>query len=129
VAQAIVEEKTRVIDLDLRTYFDNVQHSLLLGKGVRRVQDAAAMKLLKMILKATGKSHPIFPTRGVRAALLSRFTEFVTTTKNRSMRTGSPHTALPVAPSRRLPVAWKQGTTDTIEALPVRDSIARTTIS
>src|SRR5258708_21870099 len=32
VAQAIVEEKTKIIDLDLRAYFDNVQHSLLLEK-------------------------------------------------------------------------------------------------
>src|SRR5207248_5773918 len=30
VARAIVEEKTRIIDLDLASYFDNVQHSLLL---------------------------------------------------------------------------------------------------
>jgi RNA-directed DNA polymerase len=30
VAKAIVEEKTRVIDIDLSAYFDNVQHSLLL---------------------------------------------------------------------------------------------------
>ena len=33
VAQATVEEKTKIIDLDLRAYFDNVQHSLLLEKG------------------------------------------------------------------------------------------------
>src|SRR5215470_17083444 len=39
VAQAIVEEKTRVIDIDLRAYFDNVQHSLLLEKVARRVND------------------------------------------------------------------------------------------
>jgi RNA-directed DNA polymerase len=55
VAQAIVEEKTRVIDLDLRAYFDNVRHYLLLEKVARRVQDAAVMRVLKMILKATGK--------------------------------------------------------------------------
>ncbi len=55
VAQAIVEEKTRVIDVDLRSYFDNVQHGLLLKKVGRRVQDAVVMHLLKMILKATGK--------------------------------------------------------------------------
>ena len=29
VAQAIVESKTRIIDIDLRAYFDNVQHYLL----------------------------------------------------------------------------------------------------
>jgi RNA-directed DNA polymerase len=28
LARAIVEEKTRIIDLDLAAYFDNVQHSL-----------------------------------------------------------------------------------------------------
>ena len=55
VAEAIVEEKTRIIDIDLRAYFDNVQHYLLLEKVARRVQDAAVMGLLKMILKATGE--------------------------------------------------------------------------
>jgi RNA-directed DNA polymerase len=55
VAQAIVEEKTSIIDLDLKAYFDNVQHYLLLEKVARRVQDDAVMRLLKMILKATGK--------------------------------------------------------------------------
>jgi RNA-directed DNA polymerase len=55
VARAIVEEKTRIIDLDLASYFDNVQHSLLLEKVARRVHDDAVMHLLKMILKATGK--------------------------------------------------------------------------
>jgi len=55
VARAIVEEKTRIIDLDLTAYFDNVQHSLLLEKVARRVQDDAVMHLLKMMLKATGK--------------------------------------------------------------------------
>jgi len=55
VAQAIVAEKTRVIDLDLRAYFDNVRHSLLLTRVARRVNDEAIMHLLKMMLKATGK--------------------------------------------------------------------------
>ena len=31
VAEAIVEEKTRIIDIDLRAYFDNVQHFLREG--------------------------------------------------------------------------------------------------
>jgi RNA-directed DNA polymerase len=55
VAQAIVEEKTGVIDLDLKAHFDNVQHYLLLAKVARRIQDEDVMHLLKMILKATGK--------------------------------------------------------------------------
>jgi len=69
VAQAIVEEKTRVIDVDLRSYFDKVQHALLLKKVGRRMQDAAVMHLLKMILKATGKKG--VPQGGVVSPLLS----------------------------------------------------------
>src|SRR5947209_868095 len=41
VAQATVEGKTRIIDIDLRAYFDNIQHFLLLEKVARRVQDNA----------------------------------------------------------------------------------------
>ncbi|MFZ1015270.1 MAG: group II intron reverse transcriptase/maturase, partial [Terracidiphilus sp.] len=69
VARAIVEEKTRIIDLDLASYFDNVQHSLLLEKVARRVHDDALMHLLKMILKATGKKG--VPQGGVISPLLS----------------------------------------------------------
>ena len=69
VARAIVEEKTRIIDLDLTAYFDNVQHSLLLEKVARRVHDDAVMHLLKMILKATGKKG--VPQGGVISPLLS----------------------------------------------------------
>src|SRR5579863_577701 len=69
VAQAIVEEKTRIIDLDLTAYFDNVQHSVLLEKVARRVSDDAVMHLLKMILKATGTKG--VPQGGVISPLLS----------------------------------------------------------
>ena len=69
VAQAIVESKTRIIDLDLRAYFDNVQHYLLLEKVARRVQDDAVMHLLKMMLKATGEKG--VPQGGVISPLLS----------------------------------------------------------
>jgi RNA-directed DNA polymerase len=55
VERAIVQCMTRVIDIDLRAYFDNVQHALLMEKVARRIQDDAVMKLLKMILKSTGK--------------------------------------------------------------------------
>ena len=36
VAKAIVRQKTRVIDIDLTAYFDNVRHDVLLGKVAQR---------------------------------------------------------------------------------------------
>ena len=69
VAQGIVEAKTRIIELDLRAYFDTVQHSLLLDKVAKRVRDDQVMRLLKMILKATGKKG--VPQGGVISPVLS----------------------------------------------------------
>lgn len=69
VRTAISREKTRVIDLDLKGYFDNVKHDLLLERVARRVQDPEVMRLLRMILKATGKQG--VPQGGVISPLLS----------------------------------------------------------
>ncbi|MEK6717713.1 MAG: reverse transcriptase domain-containing protein [candidate division NC10 bacterium] len=56
VAEAILQNKTRVLDVDLRAYFDSVRHDLLLAKVARRVNDRDVLALLKMMLKATGKT-------------------------------------------------------------------------
>jgi RNA-directed DNA polymerase len=69
VAEAIVQQKTRVLDFDLRAYFDNVRHDRLLEKVARRVDDADIMHLLKIMLKASGKKG--VPQGGVISPLLS----------------------------------------------------------
>jgi RNA-directed DNA polymerase len=69
VAEAVVKNKTRVIDLDLKAYFDNVRHDILLNKVAVRVNDESVMRLLKLILKASGKRG--VPQGGVISPLLS----------------------------------------------------------
>jgi RNA-directed DNA polymerase len=69
VAQAIVQHKTRVIDIDLRSYFDNVWHDRLLAKVAQRIDDQDVMHLLKIMLKASGKQG--VPQGGVISPLLS----------------------------------------------------------
>lgn len=69
VARAVVENKTRVIDVDLKAYFDTVRHDVLLNKVAKRVNDDDIMRLLKLILKASGKRG--VPQGGVISPLLA----------------------------------------------------------
>ncbi|MGA8705916.1 MAG: group II intron reverse transcriptase/maturase, partial [Steroidobacteraceae bacterium] len=69
VADALVHRKTRVIDLDLANYFDNVQHHQLLAMVARRVSDPAILHLLKLILGATGRKG--IPQGGPLSPLLA----------------------------------------------------------
>jgi RNA-directed DNA polymerase len=69
VAQAIVQGKTYVIDLDLRSYFDTVRHHIVLAKVARRVRDDAVLWLLRLMLKASGRLG--VPQGGVISPLLS----------------------------------------------------------
>ena len=69
VAEAIVRNKTRVIDVDLAAYFDSVRHDRLLAKVARRVNDRDILHLLKLMLKAAGKRG--VPQGSVISPLLS----------------------------------------------------------
>jgi RNA-directed DNA polymerase len=69
VATAILHGKTKVVDLDLRSYFDRVRHDVLLAKVARRVNDADVLALLRQMLKAAGKMG--VPQGGVISPMLS----------------------------------------------------------
>ena len=69
VTKAIVFGKTLVLDLDLSNFFDNVRHHLVLSQVVLRVNDPQIMRLLKLILKASGNMG--VPQGGVISPLLS----------------------------------------------------------
>ena len=72
VAEAIVRNKTRVLDVDLAAYFDSVRHDLLLARVARRVQDGEILHLLRLILKASGKRG--VPQGGVMTPRTQRIT-------------------------------------------------------
>lgn len=69
VTAGILRGLTRVVDVDLSGYFDNIRHHILLEKVAQRVQDDEVMHLLKLILKANGKKG--VPQGGIISPLLS----------------------------------------------------------
>jgi RNA-directed DNA polymerase len=69
VAEAIVKYKTRVIDVDLQAYFDNIRHHLLLAHVAQRVKDPEVLHVLKLVLHASGKKG--VAQGGVLSPLLS----------------------------------------------------------
>lgn len=69
VAEAVVKGKTRVIDLDLKSYFDTVKHHILLSKIAERIADEKILRLVKQMLKVGGKEG--VPQGSVLSPLLS----------------------------------------------------------
>ena len=69
ISNGIVKRHTRVIDIDLKEYFDTVRHDILITKVAERMQDRKVLHLLKLILKASGKCG--VPQGGVISPLLS----------------------------------------------------------
>jgi len=64
-----VQGLTQVIDVDLKSYFDNIRHLIVLRKIAERVQDPEILHLVKQILKANGKQG--VPQGGVLSPLLA----------------------------------------------------------
>ena len=54
VVHGLVQGLTRVIDVDLKSYFDNIRHHILLSKLAKRVEDPQVLHLVKQILKTNG---------------------------------------------------------------------------
>src|ERR1700726_62725 len=69
VSEAITQGRTRVLDFDLRSYFDNIRHHILFEKVAQRVNDSEVMQLLKLLVKATGAKG--LSQGGVLSPLLS----------------------------------------------------------
>ncbi len=69
VVHGLVQGLTQVIDVDLKSYFDNIRHHHLLHKLATRVQDPEILHLVKQILKANGKRG--VPQGGVLSPLLA----------------------------------------------------------
>jgi group II intron reverse transcriptase/maturase len=55
VRRSVLRRMSTVIDVDLTRFFDTIQHTILLERIARRVQDPQVLRLVKQILKATGK--------------------------------------------------------------------------
>lgn len=55
VRRSILRRMWVVIDVDLSRYFDTIQHSILLGKIAKRIEDPEVMALVKKIIKVGGQ--------------------------------------------------------------------------
>lgn len=55
VRRSVMRRMSNVVDVDLSSYFDTIQHSKLLNLIAKRVQDPKVLKLVKQIIRATGR--------------------------------------------------------------------------
>jgi group II intron reverse transcriptase/maturase len=55
VRRSVMRRMSNVVDVDLSSYFNTIQHSKLLNLIAKRVQDPEVLKLVKQIIRATGR--------------------------------------------------------------------------
>ena len=55
VRSGLIWKKHLVVDVDLRSFFDDIRHDRMLAKVARRIQDDRVLGLIKQFLKSTGK--------------------------------------------------------------------------
>lgn len=55
VRSGLIYQKHLVLDVDLKSFFDDIRHAPVLAKVARRVCDERVLRLLKQFLKGTGK--------------------------------------------------------------------------
>lgn len=55
VTTALQRRNTKIIDVDISNFFGNVRHDIALAKIAQRVQDEDVLRLVKLLLKASGK--------------------------------------------------------------------------
>ena len=55
VRRSVMRRMSNVVDVDLSSYFDTIQHAKLLSLIAKRVQDPEVLKLVKQIIRATGR--------------------------------------------------------------------------
>jgi RNA-directed DNA polymerase len=54
VRAGLMWQKHLVLDVDLKSFFDDIRHSPVMTKVARRVRDARVLKLIKQFLQSTG---------------------------------------------------------------------------
>jgi RNA-directed DNA polymerase len=54
VRAGLIYKKHLVVDVDLKSFFDDIRHDRMLEKMARRIQDSQVLALLKQFLKSTG---------------------------------------------------------------------------
>ena len=55
VRSGMIWKKHLVVDVDLKSFFDDIRHAPMLAKVARRIQDDSVLGLIKQFLRSTGK--------------------------------------------------------------------------